>query len=135
MHADIGRCRSTSGDLADVGLASACSVTHPVALQMLNAVAARLAEEIGEVHVPAVDHLYDWEDDWEAYLNKMFPGSYSDPFAPHQAEFWAWIWSLRLGVSPDEPFIGIWSRGGGKSSSAEGATVAVATRGTRRYGL
>lgn len=110
-------------------------MTHPVALQMLNAVAARLAEEIGEVHVPAVDHLYDWEDDWEAYLNKMFPGSYSDPFAPHQAEFWAWIWSLRLGVSPDEPFIGIWSRGGGKSSSAEGATVAVATRGTRRYGL
>lgn len=109
-------------------------MTHPVALQMLDQVAARLAGEVGEVHKPIVERKYDWEDDWKSYLLKMFPGSYTDDFAEHHAEFWDWVWSLRLGAS-SEPFVGIWSRGGGKSSSAEGATVAVATRGVRRYGL
>ena len=109
-------------------------MTHPVALQMLDQVVARLAEEIGEDVTPDQRFTYEWEADWEAWLTRMFPGAYGDAFAPHQAEFWAWVWSLRRGVLP-EPFIGIWSRGGGKSSSAEGATVAVGTRGVRRYGL
>ena len=108
-------------------------MTHPVALQMLDQVAARLAQEVGE-EAPETRRTYEWEDDWEAWLDRMFPVSYSSPFASHHAEFWAWVWSLKLGVTPD-PFIGIWSRAGGKSSSAEGAVVAVGTRGIRRYGL
>ena len=106
-------------------------MTHPVALQMLNVVATRLAEEVGE-DLPSTRHVYDWEIDWDTWLPKMFPSLYSDDFAPHQAEFWAWVWSLRRGVMPAEPFIGIGSRGGGKSSAAEGATVAVVVHGVRR---
>ena len=109
-------------------------MTHPVALQMLDQVAARLAQEVGE-EAPETRRTYDWEADWEAWLDRMFPSAFTDDFAPHQAEFWAWVWQLRRGVPPEEPFVGVWSRGGGKSSSAEGATVAVGVRGVRGYGL
>ena len=98
--------------------------------------AARIEDELrGEMAADGfIAHSYDWEADWESWLEKMFPALYADGFAPHQAEFWVWVWSLRRGVSPD-PFVGIWSRGGGKSSSAEGAAVAVGCRGQRGYGL
>ncbi len=81
-----------------------------------------------------IAHSYDWEADWESWLLKMFPDLYGEGFAPHQAEFWVWVWALRRGLPPD-PFVGIWPRAGGKSSSAEGAAVAVGCRGQRGYGL
>ena len=108
-------------------------MTHPVALRMLDVVTRRLTEELGG-DAPDPQRAYDWEGDWEAWLTRMFPESYTEDFAPHHAEFWAWVWALRLGV-PSDPFVGVWSRAGGKSSSAEGACVAVGVRGVRRYAL
>jgi len=55
-------------------------------------------------------------------------------FAAHHREFWAWLWSIEPGVRPD-PFVGVWARGGAKSTSAELGCVALGARRRRRYGL
>lgn len=55
-------------------------------------------------------------------------------FADHHREFWRWAWSIEPGKRP-EAFVGVWGRGGAKSTSAEGAAVAFGCRGKRRYGL
>lgn len=44
------------------------------------------------------------------------------------------MWALTLPCSP-KPFVGIWSRGAGKSTHAELSIAAVAARRVRRYGL
>ena len=69
---------------------------------------------------------------WEACLRALFPRHVST-FAPHHAEFWEHIWPIRLTDAPD-PFVAIWGRGAGKSTSAELAAVALGIRGRRRYG-
>jgi hypothetical protein len=90
----------------------------------------------GVVH-PSLSTL---EADWRAWLRDLFPTYVSAPdgqpidFAPHHAELWTWLWSLQRGVRP-APFIGIWGRGGAKSTTAELGAVAVGSRGLRRYGL
>lgn len=67
--------------------------------------------------------------DW---LRKMYPGKVDAGFAPHHIEFWEWIWALELGVR-SHPFIGVFPRGGGKSMSAELATVLVGCEEKRSY--
>lgn len=54
--------------------------------------------------------------------------------AEHHHAFWRWVWDVTPGVRP-APFIGIWPRGGGKSTSAELAAVALGARRQRRYAL
>lgn len=54
------------------------------------------------------------------------------PFAVHHQEFWEWVWALEKGAVPPA-FIGIWSRGGAKSTSVEMACVAVGARKSRKY--
>lgn len=73
-----------------------------------------------------------WETDWHSWLAEVFPSLVH--FAPHHEQFWRWVWALQPGVRP-RPFIGIWPRGGGKSSSAELATVAIGATNRRKYGL
>ena len=60
---------------------------------------------------------------WEAWLKAVLP-SYFDTFAGRHREFWEWVWSIQPGQAV-EPFVGIWPRGGGKSTGAEAAAVAV----------
>src|SRR5262245_6997628 len=79
--------------------------------------------------------------DWEDYLRARFRRYLSFkadgapvPFAPYHEDFWIWVFSIRLGIKPTYPFIGIWPRGGAKSTSAEMACCVVADRQTRRYG-
>jgi hypothetical protein len=82
----------------------------------------------------AAHHRGTIATDWRAWLAATFPGYITAPFAPYHADFWDWVWSLE----PDKraaPFIGIWPRGGGKSTSVELACAAVAARRTRRYAL
>lgn len=81
------------------------------------------------------------ESQWEPWLRRLFHKSVSDkltsapiPFASHQAAFWDWVWALQRGVRP-KPFVGVWPRGGGKSESAELATVAIAALRKRVYCL
>lgn len=107
---------------------------HPIVEQMLDSVIERLANEVDEP-IPVKGHKYEWEADWESWNMKMFPHLYGPGFAPHHAEFWAWCWQIERGVAPERPFVGVWPRGGGKSTSAEGATAAVGVRGKRRYVL
>ncbi len=74
------------------------------------------------------------ETDWRAWLAALFPIHVAAPFAPHHADYWDWLWELAPDVAPP-PFIGVWPRGGGKSSSVELGIAALAARGRRSYGL
>lgn len=74
------------------------------------------------------------DEDWHGWLQEMFPTSVSRGFGEHHEEYWNHLWE----VTPDSdpaPFIGIWSRGGGKSSSAELGCAALGLRGQRLYVL
>lgn len=55
-------------------------------------------------------------------------------FADHQAELWEWAWALKRD-EPSRPFVAVWSRGHGKSTTAEGVVVALGIRRTIRYAL
>lgn len=70
--------------------------------------------------------------DWAGWLRAMFPAYVGFEFGDHHAAFWDHVWSLKRGQRPPA-FIAIWPRGGGKSSSAEMATVALGARGVRKY--
>lgn len=74
------------------------------------------------------------EADWRDWLTTLFPDFATAAFAPHHELLWQWVWAIEPGVRPP-PFVGIFARGGAKSTSAEMATVAVGARGTRQYGL
>jgi hypothetical protein len=74
------------------------------------------------------------EHDWRAWLELVFRSYVARGFAPYHAEFWDWVWGLRA-VARARPFIGIWPRGMGKSTSAELACAAVAAFKRRRYAL
>lgn len=79
------------------------------------------------VALSAPDDAIDW-------LRSLFPQHVQHPFGPRHREFWAWVWSIEVLSAPD-PFIGVWPRGGAKSTSAELAAAALGVRGKRRYGL
>jgi hypothetical protein len=84
--------------------------------------------------------IEEMEADWGIWLLALFEDYFTDPagrllpFGGHHAQFWEWVWSIRRGQRPP-PFIGIWPRGGGKSTNAEMACVALGARRVRRYGL
>lgn len=71
-------------------------------------------------------------EDWREWLRTLFPAYVSAPFAQRHADLWEWVEMLSPGVSP-RSFVGIWPRGGAKSSSAELACVRIGARQSRRY--
>lgn len=90
-------------------------------------------EELAELE-ERVAFLDELEADWQKWLVALCPEHFAAGFAPHHAEFWEWVWRIEPDVRP-EVFVGIWARGGAKSTSAEAACVALGARGKRRYGL
>lgn len=76
----------------------------------------------------------DIERDWRTWLPAVFPDHVDRSFSPYHAEYWDWVWSLERETRPD-PFVAIWPRGAGKSTSAEMACATVAARKTRAYAL
>lgn len=88
-------------------------------------------EELSELQATIAVHGID---DWNVWLPAMFPRIFSSPFGPHHEEFWQWVWEIEADQSQD-PFIGVWNRGGAKSASAETACVALAARQRRKYAL
>jgi hypothetical protein len=74
------------------------------------------------------------EADWRTWLRSLFGAYVVADFGPHHEELWRWVWAIEAGSRP-RPFIAIWPRGGGKSTSAELACAAVAARGLRPYSL
>ena len=75
----------------------------------------------------AAEHYAEW-------LSQFFAAYITAPLAEHQHEFWRWVWAVEPGVRP-RPFIGIWPRGGGKSTSVELAIAALGARRARRYAI
>lgn len=73
-------------------------------------------------------------DNWRGWLEQKFSRYVNRGFAEHHEEYWDWLWEIEQDSDPD-PFVGIWSRGGGKSSSVELGCGALALRGKRRYML
>jgi hypothetical protein len=81
------------------------------------------------------DLVAELEDEpWYVWLEAVLPQLCDAPFAAHHRQFWEWLWSIEPGVRP-EAFVGIWPRGGAKSTSAEMAVVALGCRRRRGYGL
>lgn len=72
--------------------------------------------------------------DWRGWLTKLFPESVARGFAKHHEEYWQWLWAVEPGSDP-RPFVGIWPRGGGKSTGAELGTAALGLREKRTYVL
>lgn len=71
-------------------------------------------------------------DEWEEWLRELFPSTVKYPFAAHHREFWEHLWAIERDSSP-RPFVAIWAREGGKSTSIELGAVALGARSRRRY--
>jgi len=74
------------------------------------------------------------ESDWKLWLLKFFKGYIKYGFGPHHYEFWNWIWTIKKGIYQPS-FVGIWPRGGAKSTSAEMGCVGLGARQARKYGF
>ena len=71
--------------------------------------------------------------DW---LKATFPTYVSSPLGAHHEAYWRWLWSIEKGVEASpSAILGIWPRGGAKSTSAELGCVALGARRKRRYAL
>lgn len=71
---------------------------------------------------------------WREWLRANFPAYVRADFAPRHVDLWEWVWAIEPEPRP-RPFVALWPRGGGKSTSAELATVALGLRGKRKYAL
>lgn len=74
----------------------------------------------------------DLPEHWSEWLPFMFGPHVSSGFADHHAEYWDWHWHIGRSSAPG-PFLGVWSRGGGKSTAAELGAAAWGLRGRRNY--
>ena len=79
-------------------------------------------------------------DEPSAWLRAFFPRYVSDSldrpvgFAEHHADMWRWVWALERGIAPPA-YVGIWPRGGAKSTTAELAVARIGAVGSRSYAL
>lgn len=103
---------------------------HALTLDHLALAAARRRRQL----VQAKLRRSSIEVDPRSWLTAMFPRYVTRPFSAYHHEFWDWIWSIERGTR-SRPFVGIWPRGAGKSTSTELACASVAARQARRYAL
>jgi hypothetical protein len=73
-------------------------------------------------------------DSWRQWLRSLFPQYVKHDFGQRHADFWDWLWAMQEADSPD-PFIGVWPRGGAKSTSVELGTTALGVRNRRKYAV
>jgi hypothetical protein len=73
-------------------------------------------------------------DEWEPWIKMLFPSTADRPFSEGHQKFWEWVWEVEPGKRP-KPWVSIWPRGHGKSTSSELAVVVLAARKKRRYGI
>lgn len=72
--------------------------------------------------------------DWQRRVPLVFARYASSPMGERHIDMWNWANAIRLDSAP-EPFVGVWPRGGGKSTTAEMIVADVGCRGVRRYCL
>ena len=106
------------------------SATPADATAIARAAAVRVA--LRHRYPQATQRRHPFERDWREWMRAIFPDL--DSFAPHHAWFWERVWDITPGVRPS-PTVSIWGRGGGKSTTAEMAAVALGAMGRRRYAL
>lgn len=73
----------------------------------------------------APDKPLDW-------VLAIYRSIFSRPFGPQHVEVFDWAWSVQQGVRSN-PFVAIWSRGFGKSTTAETIAVMLGAREQRKY--
>jgi hypothetical protein len=95
---------------------------------------AQGVERAAGVLDPPPAALEDAPDVWDAWLHRLFPTSVRAGFADRHRAFWHWLWAITPDSDP-EAFVGIWPRGGAKSSTAELGCAALGLRNQRRYVL
>lgn len=72
--------------------------------------------------------------EWSKRVPDLFKPYFWFPFsAPHE-ELWTWESDIQLGSAP-RPFVAIWPRGRGKSTTTEAVVADLAVRGVRTYCL
>ena len=104
---------------------------------MVNVDDERVAAERELVDQAGLDHL----PTWLAWTLPGFVGARGDEspdeaealFAEHHLEFWSWL--ADVDEARPDPCVGVWARGGAKSTSAELGAVALGCTARRRYGL
>lgn len=89
---------------------------------------------LGDAEAVLATIVEQLEWDWEAWAHHLFPEHTTYGFAAHHRQLWDWAWEVQDGERT-EPFVGVWARGGAKSTTAELVTVAMGARRRRRYVL
>ncbi len=69
---------------------------------------------------------------WQDWLTTMYPAYVSHAFGDHHEDFWEHIKEV-TSQSLHDPFVAIWARAGGKSSSIELACAFLGLRNRRAY--
>lgn len=72
--------------------------------------------------------------DWQFWCRTLFPKHFTASFAQRHVELWEWEESITLD-NHVPAFIGIWGRGGAKSTNAEAITTRLGADERRRYCL
>lgn len=103
---------------------------------VIRQISAALAAERDRLDREYAQLAIEHEDDWRQWLPHLFPQTFGSAFAPHHAEFWEWIWAIERDQPPSPMcFVGIWARGGAKSTSIEAGVAALGARRRRRFVL
>lgn len=68
------------------------------------------------------------------WMLALFPSIFTRPFGDMHRELYEWAWNVRSGESAP-PFVAIWSRGFGKSTSVEATTILMGATARRHYCL
>jgi hypothetical protein len=76
--------------------------------------------------------LSEVPDTWDAWLPYFYPNYVVAPFGQRHRELWQWFDGLKRGARP-RPFVGIWPRGGAKSTTCELGVVRTGARKARKY--
>lgn len=71
---------------------------------------------------------------WQDWCTTLFPETFNQPFAQRHIELWQWIAGLRSGLKP-KAFIGLWGRGGAKSTNAETGLIHSGALEHRKFAL
>lgn len=73
-------------------------------------------------------------NEWRERVPALFRAYFWFPFSPPHEELWAWENEIALSSSP-RPFVAIWPRGRGKSTTTEAVVSDLGIRGARHYCL
>lgn len=74
------------------------------------------------------------ETDYITWLTTLFPNQVYGGFGERHHAFWSWVWAIQPNVR-SSPFVAIWPRGSGKSTSAELAVCMLGALEKRKFVL